>query len=380
MERLDPHVTHGRWRVDHLARYRWAAQYTQGFRVLDAATGCGYGAALLRESGAREVIGIDRAVEAITWANERYVSPGVAFHQLELSCLTVERLGQFDVIVSFETLEHLLDPHAVVAVFRSLLAPGGQLLCSVPSEYYRDNANPYHLSQFELSSFREMLAGHFPVVALWEQRFLLGSDIAPADQSGITPPSLLEHLKPEPQKGVPDCYLARCLLEKTNDVDDVSTIGVVSASDWRADQDELHAINEAIRTDAAKVLEEARRALELAQADARQWQQECTRITAEWEAVKGRNDELMRELDRVRRHGEQGWREAERLSAAWAEQQAIVQDAQSALRRAEEDGARWREEAQRLAAVWQEQNRLLEEQARLLEKGSPQFRRRTDPS
>jgi protein-L-isoaspartate O-methyltransferase len=70
------------WRslhADHLARYYHAAGMVEGRRVLDAGTGPGYGAALLKASGAAEVEAIDFDEGTIRSAEREYGSAGVRF-------------------------------------------------------------------------------------------------------------------------------------------------------------------------------------------------------------------------------------------------------------------------------------------------------------
>jgi O-antigen biosynthesis protein len=357
MERLDPNFTQGRWRLDHLVRYHWAANFASSARVLDAATGCGYGAALLKQAGATEVLGLDRAADAIGWAREKYSGPGIQFEQADLLAGDRAALGAFDLIVSFETLEHLAEPESCVRRFAALLAPGGRLLCSVPSEFYRDNHNPYHLTQFDRTSFEEMLRRHFGSVVLFEQRFSLGSEIMMSGSASVPvvrPCESRVTITGTTAGGpaVPDCYLACCSVEPESILEQAGVVSLNSTADWRADEEEVRASAARLEADAARIFDEANRAIEAAQGDAVRWRNECERITAEWE--------------QARRDATAGWAEASRLSESWATQQVMLQDAQDGLRRAQEDATRWREEAQRLASVWDEQRRQLDEQDRLL--------------
>jgi len=89
--------------TEHLARYNFAASFTSGLKVLDAASGDGYGKTILAAS---EYQGCDIEPVAIKVAEEKY-GPGYWIADLEQglpdSC-------QVDAVVSFETIEHLHDP------------------------------------------------------------------------------------------------------------------------------------------------------------------------------------------------------------------------------------------------------------------------------
>src|SRR5689334_23550842 len=92
---------------EHLHRYLFALGYCVGRRVVDVACGEGYGAAFLG-SFAAEVVGVDKSAEAIEHALNAYPSGNVDFHVADAASVPVED-GYADVVVSFETIEHLKD-------------------------------------------------------------------------------------------------------------------------------------------------------------------------------------------------------------------------------------------------------------------------------
>src|SRR5690242_18745766 len=90
----------------HLARYLFAVDYARGRRVLDAGTGSGYGAALLKMHGADSVRAIDIDAETIRQAEERFALEGVTFAVDDCETLA-QTAGPFDLICNFENIEHL---------------------------------------------------------------------------------------------------------------------------------------------------------------------------------------------------------------------------------------------------------------------------------
>lgn len=129
----------------HLRRYQTAADYVSGKRVLDIACGAGYGSWMLRGAGAIAVVGVDLSPETVQYAQQNYQIPGVEF-----VCANAEQFESsehFDVVVSFETLEHLHHPKKFLERIRNLLVPGGNLLLSVPLGETR-HFDPYHLHAF----------------------------------------------------------------------------------------------------------------------------------------------------------------------------------------------------------------------------------------
>jgi len=89
----------------HLQRYRFAQKYCENKTVLDAACGAGYGSLMLN-SVAKSVDGIDNDKETIEYAKYHYPGPTYKLYDLEHSFPNIE----YDVIVSFETIEHLKNP------------------------------------------------------------------------------------------------------------------------------------------------------------------------------------------------------------------------------------------------------------------------------
>ena len=118
-ERFTPECVREIW-YEHMHRYAYAAAFGAGKRVLDAACGEGYGSALLARAGAN-VTGIDISAEAVAHARLRYAGvDGLKFAQADVTQLDGLAAASFDVIVSFETLEHVHAQERMVAGFRRL--------------------------------------------------------------------------------------------------------------------------------------------------------------------------------------------------------------------------------------------------------------------
>jgi tetratricopeptide (TPR) repeat protein len=95
--------------------------------VLDAGTGSGEGARLLREAG-REVVAVDLERSAVDFARE-YV-PGAHFIEADL-CQTAPVSGMAAAVVA-DTLGHVADPEIFLRNVRACLADGGTLLVAEP--------------------------------------------------------------------------------------------------------------------------------------------------------------------------------------------------------------------------------------------------------
>jgi SAM-dependent methyltransferase len=145
----------------HLARYAVAVPYCRDARVLDIACGEGYGSRFLALSGAREVVGVEVDEDAVERANRRFRIVGVEFRRGDATYVgELFDADSFDLVVSFETIEHLAAPEAFLKGLKSVLRPDGTLIVSCPNDhwYFPDatEANPYHLRKYWYSEFKEM--------------------------------------------------------------------------------------------------------------------------------------------------------------------------------------------------------------------------------
>jgi len=161
----------------HVARYQWATRFVRpGDTVLDAACGLGYGSYVLQTgSSALRTVGVDSSRFAVEYAAANFC---LEAHALEfrlglLPDALVELPDQsFDVIVSFETLEHVEDPRGVLREFHRLLTPGGRVVCSVPNDWSDESGrdpNPFHLHTYTLDSLLEQLGESFLIEHVFAQ-------------------------------------------------------------------------------------------------------------------------------------------------------------------------------------------------------------------
>lgn len=170
--------------ADHRARYQWAADYirresekAQPVTVLDLAAGTGYGCRKISESADR-VIGVELSAAAINECR-RTRNERIVFVQGDAILLPL-RPGSCDLVVSFETVEHI--PLALVPAYlrevHRVLRSGGLLLISTPNRRLtspfqgRDNpANPHHRFEWTKDQFALAVKKFFRVESAWGQRF-----------------------------------------------------------------------------------------------------------------------------------------------------------------------------------------------------------------
>ena len=97
-------------------------------RVLDVGCGPGFIGSALAGLGYL-VVGIDSHADTNSLRSAGYVE---AF-RLDIEQEPIPLQDGFDLLIFADVLEHLRDPEGVLARFRTLLAPGGHVLLSVPN-------------------------------------------------------------------------------------------------------------------------------------------------------------------------------------------------------------------------------------------------------
>ncbi len=165
---------------EHYHRYALAARFVAGKRVLDLASGEGYGAALLAKTAA-EVVGVDIDESAVEHARSTYAGQkNLRFSQGSIiDAGLLSDAGRFDVITCFEAIEHVVEHDDLMSLVRVRLAPGGVFLGSTPDirvySHEHGNDNPFHVKELTEEEFRELLGGHFGNVAILRQNVAVGS-------------------------------------------------------------------------------------------------------------------------------------------------------------------------------------------------------------
>ena len=167
-ERMEPGDAHPRVFWEHRERYRFAARFAPGRRVLDVASGEGYGTSALVRAGARSAIGVDLAADVCDRARRKY---GLDFREGDAQAIPVDD-DSVDLVVSFETIEHVDDPARLVAEAARVLTPTGRLVISSPNRpvYTGDGpTNPFHHIEFDARGFDDLLRTRFATVQMFGQ-------------------------------------------------------------------------------------------------------------------------------------------------------------------------------------------------------------------
>lgn len=167
---------------EHWHRYHYISAFVAGKAVLDVACGEGYGAALISKA-AHTVDGVDISSDAIRHAKERYSARGnLTFHEASCAALPFAD-ATFDVVVSFETIEHIHEQTAFLDEVKRVLKADGLFIISSPNkaEYTdkRQYQNEFHVSELYRPELEALLTPRFAHLHWLGQRNVFVSHIAP---------------------------------------------------------------------------------------------------------------------------------------------------------------------------------------------------------
>lgn len=171
--------------VEHLHRYSIAVELATGKNVLDIACGEGYGTNLLAETS-KHVTGFDLDAQTIAKASSKYNKLNSTF-----ICGNAENLpfedNIFDLIVSYETIEHLENYKTAFSEIKRVLKPDGLLIISTPNKLNfsdkRSHKNPFHTKEFYEAEFISLIKTKFINYKLLHQQMTYSSFIYSSDTS-----------------------------------------------------------------------------------------------------------------------------------------------------------------------------------------------------
>lgn len=171
-ERLIPKIHKGSaFFYEHLLRYLFAAQFVKKKYVLDLGCGSGYGSNLLSKyGGAKEVLGVDIAKQAIDYANKFYKEKNITFDVIDIENLN-GFFNKWDVALAFEVLEHLEKQEDFLKGVKNNLSKGGIFIVSTPNTNTYPKGNPFHKKELKPKEFETLLKRNFKIVKIFHQGF-----------------------------------------------------------------------------------------------------------------------------------------------------------------------------------------------------------------
>ncbi len=159
---------------EHYTRYYFVKDLCRGKRVLNVACGAGYGSEVLIGS-AKEVYNIDISEKLVAYGNLKYGNYKNHFLTMDAQKMSFPD-GYFDIIVSFETFEHLPKYKSFLSECHRVLGKDGQMVVSMPnknitSPNLKKPLNPFHFKEWTVAEFKKAIAGIYDLRSLYGQNF-----------------------------------------------------------------------------------------------------------------------------------------------------------------------------------------------------------------
>jgi len=141
--------------MDEKEEYHYAKKYISSTdKVLEV--GCGKGA-FAKFLQTKDYIGLDLSENAKIMA----AADGIIIKNETIEDFSKRHKGEFDVVVSFQVLEHVPDPNSFIEAALDALKEGGKLIIAVPSEdsflkYASNNIlnmPPHHVTRWSYVTF-----------------------------------------------------------------------------------------------------------------------------------------------------------------------------------------------------------------------------------
>lgn len=150
----------------HEFDYEQAALLARDKNVLDLGCNTGYGTEMLAK-GAAHITGVDVSERAIAAARKRR-GDCAEFQQVDGKRLPFED-GVFELVTSFQVVEHVVDYDLYLGEMRRVLAPVGAALMTTPNGLLRLDPGmkpwyKFHVREFSPVGLEELLQRYFPHV------------------------------------------------------------------------------------------------------------------------------------------------------------------------------------------------------------------------
>ena len=143
--------------------------------MLDIACGTGKGSFILMTKGEpSEITAGDIDSDAIRYAKHRFYHERINFQNIDAE--KIDYIDQFDVITSFETIEHLKKIDVFLEKVKKALKNKGVFIVSTPissKEIDYQSKNPYHVQEWGFKAFHKIISKHFNIEDIYIQSYEL---------------------------------------------------------------------------------------------------------------------------------------------------------------------------------------------------------------
>ncbi len=194
--------------------YQFASEYCQDKYVLDYGCGSGYGSALL-SNYANKIIGVDVSEEVIDYCTRTNSLPNLLFQKIDPNYSLPFEGKLFDVIVSFQVIEHIPEVQRYLFELKRVLKDRGVLFITTPNRKHRllplqKPWNPEHIREY---SFRRLNKELIPVFKKVKVLGVYGTDEINSIEYNRVKQTLLRAYAYNPAKKLLKAVLPRRVIE-----------------------------------------------------------------------------------------------------------------------------------------------------------------------
>ena len=154
----------------HVFAYTEVARLAEIKKVLDLGCNTGFGTAILSKAVSK-VVGVDVSEKALSFARNKYAELGIEFRKVDGEQLPFHD-GEFDTVVSFQVIEHVIGYDKYISEIKRVLSPKGIVVFTTPNSSIRLDPgmkplNPLHHREFTALELKSLLDNFFPNVSVF---------------------------------------------------------------------------------------------------------------------------------------------------------------------------------------------------------------------
>ena len=147
---------------------------SESLTILDIAWGSGFGSNFMAQLG-NTVIGGDVSEATIIDCKRKFQGSNVSFEVIDGTNLPYQD-GEFDVLISFETIEHTTDYQKMLNEFKRVVKKDGLIIISTPNFLINSPGgviiNPYHTQEWIYEDLSKLLNHTFSEVKVFGQEYI----------------------------------------------------------------------------------------------------------------------------------------------------------------------------------------------------------------
>lgn len=159
----------------HIASYNFAENFCGNKQILDLGCGSGYGSARIAKI-AEYVEAVDVAGDAIDFAKSSYRMANLKFRKIDHQYPLPFEDASFDVILSFQVIEHVHNEKVYLQEARRVLKPSGTIIIITPDRKHRllpiqKPWNRWHIREYSRKELESLIRQFFSI----DKNLLMGA-------------------------------------------------------------------------------------------------------------------------------------------------------------------------------------------------------------